>query len=1053
MTVSRADLEASLGYALDEEQWDVIRAPLAPAVVVAGAGSGKTTSMSLRIAYLVGNGEVAADRVLGLTFTNKAVGQLLAGIRERLAQVPQEDDEDRGDPVIATYNALAGRIVTEHGLRLGREGSSRLLTDGARQQLAYRTVCRTALDLSSLGMSPIDLTGALLALDDELSNLDIEPEELIEHESKELEAIGVHRPLQVKALAIEQTMERRRALARLLIEWREVKAARDVLDFADQSRLALALVRRFPEVATSLRAASDLVILDEYQDTNIAQRRLIQLVYGNGFPVTAVGDPAQAIYGWRGASVDNIESFVQHFTWTVDGVEHRPHRYPLMRNWRSGAAILTVANDVSAPLRDLHVGLGELTYGATHRGRGRVRCGLFDTAIQERVWIAEDIASIAGTVPLSQIAVLAGVNSELDAVEEQLRMRGIPTQRHGAAGLLRQPAVVELRSVLEVLHSPMANPALVRLLTGARWRVGPRDLAALGRRAAALAGRMDRPQEHSLGDALDAAVQGADPAESVSLVDAALDPGDAGAYSAEAYARIVAFAAEVRALRRHAGDPVPELLDRILDMTGLDVELSMRDAGSHLIAVSAFLELAAEFSDLDGSASLGAFLARLRDAERFDVDLTVNDERREDAVQLLTIHKAKGLEYRHVYLPSLADGAFPGGQSRGTWLGKPAIAPWPARPDATFALREWLHPEGPKDKHVKAYMAVLGQVEEAEVQRLLYVALTRAEDSLTVTGHWWGPRQTRPRGPGPLLSAVHRACQDVGDVIVWADAPEDGATNPSPGAEVQTAPWPAPVTSAARLRSVAQGVEALRRAPASLPGMPTVASALSAGERARVAEWDLDIAVLTAEERARRMPVRRMALPASLSASLMIEALRDPEGVARRLARPMPTAPAPAARRGTAFHLWAEQRLLRSSSEAQLSLMDPDDVPGAADDALIATDEQLEALKAAFQRTPYDGRRACAVEAPFAIVIAGRVVRGRIDAVFHDEATGRYEVVDWKTGSASGVDELQLAIYRQAWAQVAGCPVETVDAAFLIVPTGEVIRPASLPLLQDVLPA
>lgn len=1049
--MKRIDLEASLGHPLDEEQWDVISAPLLPAVVVAGAGSGKTTSMSLRIAYLVGNGVIATDRVLGLTFTNKAVGQLLASIRERLADVPQEEDEDRGDPVIATYNAFAGRIVAEHGLRLGRESSSRMLTDGARHQLAYRVVCRTTLDLSELGMSPIELTGALLGLDDELSNLDIEPQALIAHEDGELAALAAHRPLQVKAQGIEETMRQRRGLAELLLQWREAKAAREVMDFADQTRLALLIVRRFPEVAASLRATSDLVILDEYQDTNIAQRRLIQEVYGDGFPVTAVGDPAQAIYGWRGASVDNIESFVQHFTWTADGVEHRPVRYPLMRNWRSGQAILGVANDVSSPLRERHAGLGELTFGATRKGRGQVRCGLFETAMQERIWIAEDIAALAGSVPLREIAVLAGVGSELDAVEEQLRLRGIATQRHGAAGLLRQPAVVEVRSLLEVLHSPMANPALVRLLTGARWRLGPRDLAALGSRASRLAGRADRPEEHSLTDALNAAIIGADPAESVSLVDAALDPGDPDAYSADAHERLLAFAAEVRLLRRHAGDPVAELVTRILDVTGLDAELAMRDASSQQMAVSAFLELAAEFTDLDGAASLGAFLSRLRDAERFDVDLKMDEERREDAVQLLTIYKAKGLEFAHVYLPALSKGSFPGGQARGSWIGKAAIAPWAVRPDATFALREWLHAEGPKDKHVKAYLEVLRDVEDAETQRLLYVALTRAEHALTVTGHWWGPRQTRPRGPDPYLRQVHQACLDWGEVVVWADEPVDGATNPTPGAESRVAAWPAPVASASQLRAIADAVEQARSAPAALPGMPTAERSLGAADRELVAAWDLDIAVLTAEERQRRSPVRSIRLPESLSASLMIDVIREPDEVARRLARPMPSAPAPAAKRGTAFHLWAEQRLARASTAAQLSLIDPDDVPGAADDAFIATDEQLEALKAAFQRTPYDGRAAVAIEAPFAIVVGGRVVRGRIDAVFQDEKSGRYEVVDWKTGSAAGVDELQLAIYRQAWAQVAGCPVDEVDAAFLIVPTGEVIRPTSLPLLEDVL--
>jgi DNA helicase-2/ATP-dependent DNA helicase PcrA len=164
----------------------------------------------------------------------------------------------------------------------------------------------------------------------------------------------------------------------------------------------------------------------------------------------------------------------------------------------------------------------------------------------------------------------------------------------------------------------------------------------------------------------------------------------------------------------------------------------------------------------------------------------------------------------------------------------------------------------------------------------------------------------------------------------------------------------------------------------------------------------------------------------------LIRALADPEAMAQEIARPMPQQPSRAARRGTEFHAWIETRF------GQQSLLDPEDLPGAAD-ADIASDEALAELKAAFERGPYADREPVGVEVPFAMMLAGRVIHGRIDAVFATD--NGFEVVDWKTGSAAGVDPVQLAIYRLAWAQRTGASVADVAAAFVIVGTGEVLRP------------
>jgi DNA helicase-2/ATP-dependent DNA helicase PcrA len=180
-------------------------------------------------------------------------------------------------------------------------------------------------------------------------------------------------------------------------------------------------------------------------------------------------------------------------------------------------------------------------------------------------------------------------------------------------------------------------------------------------------------------------------------------------------------------------------------------------------------------------------------------------------------------------------------------------------------------------------------------------------------------------------------------------------------------------------------------------------------------------------------------LPGSLSSTALGRLRSDPEMFARELARPMPRPPSPAARFGTRFHAWVEARF------GQQDLFDPDELPGQAD-AGIDSDDDLADLIATFERGPFAERPPAAVEAPFALVLAGQVVRGRIDAIYRDDSgDADWLVVDWKTARAETADPLQLAIYRVAWADLAGVPVERVRAGFYYVRSGRLVEPADLP--------
>ncbi|MER6422226.1 PD-(D/E)XK nuclease family protein [Streptomyces sp. NPDC001137] len=216
---------------------------------------------------------------------------------------------------------------------------------------------------------------------------------------------------------------------------------------------------------------------------------------------------------------------------------------------------------------------------------------------------------------------------------------------------------------------------------------------------------------------------------------------------------------------------------------------------------------------------------------------------------------------------------------------------------------------------------------------------------------------------------------------------------------------------------------------------------LTPEEARTLASWDRDLDALTGELLRAREAVTDVPLPASLTASQVLRLATDPDGFAQELARPMPRPPQPAARRGTRFHAWVEARF----EELTLPMLEPEDLPGSETE--IADERDLEALKDAFERTEYAHRTPHRVEAPFQLAIAGRVVRGRIDAVYKDDDGDgtTYEIVDWKTSRSRTADPLQLALYRLAWAEQQGVPLESVNAAFLYVRTGEVVRPEDLP--------
>lgn len=1122
-------LKELLGIPFTPEQTACITAPPAPQVIVAGAGSGKTTVMAARVVWLVGTGQVAPEQVLGLTFTNKAAGELAERVRKALIKAGVTDpdaidpDNPPGEPVISTYHAFAGRLLTDHGLRIGLEPASRLLADATRYQLAARVLREAPGPYPALTRSFPDLVGDLLTLDAELSEHLVRPEDLRAHDAELLRTLENTKLTNADLRKVPEAAAARRELAELVLRYRAAKRERDLLDFGDQIALSARLAA-ISEVGRVLRDEFRVVLLDEYQDTSVAQRVMLAGLFGGGtgHPVTAVGDPCQAIYGWRGASVANLDDFPDHFA----QADRRPAtRQSLSENRRSGGRLLDLANGLAEPLRAMHAGVEALRPAPGAERDGTVRCALLPTHAEEIDWIADSVAHLVrtGKAP-GEIAVLCRTAGDFAGIQAALVARDVPVEVVGLSGLLHLPEIADLVAVCEVLQDPGANASLVRLLTGPRWRIGPRDLALLGRRARRLVTHARVDGDDDPDRRLAEAVEGVDPAEVISLADALdtfletpLDGDDDGLpFSPDARVRFARLATELRDLRRSLADPLMDVLHRVLAVTGLEVELS---ASPHALAarrretLSNFLDIAASFAAGDNEAGLLAFLGFLRTAAQYEKGLDNALPGGENTVKVLTAHKSKGLEWDVVAVPGLVTGTFPSTQGREKWTAQGKVLPHALRGDADTLpdVVSW------DSRGLKAFHEAMKEHQHTEELRLGYVTFTRPRSLLLGSGHWWGPSQKRPRGPSAFLQALYEHCAaGYGEIEAWADEPAEDEENPALHGATDDRVWPLPLDDAAltRRRAAAATVlahldalaahpdgpgtavhdpdtyddpdwpappedeevppeddpfadddpgdweswtadrptvphqatdpeatgrpgEADRAHPPRQPGAPR----LTPEEARTVASWDRDLDALAGELLRTRASVTEVRLPASLTASELLRLAEDPDGFAQELARPMPRPPQPAARRGTRFHAWVEARF----EALTLPMLDPEELPGS--DAEIEDERDLQALKEAFERTEYARRRPHRVEAPFQLTIAGRVVRGRIDAVYRTDAADgtTYEIVDWKTGRGRTADPLQLAVYRLAWAEQQGVPLESVRAAFLYVRTGEVVRPGVLP--------
>jgi len=1020
---------AFLGGEPTPEQWRAISYPLEPFVLIAGAGSGKTSVMAARIVYLamVAHGLVPADHpgvspgdVLCLTFTNKATELLRIRIRRALRQLDLPEGEE---PEIANYHGFAADLLERYGMLIGLEPGQRIVTPLQRAQIAERVLEEMTFEHLSTRWQP-SIVSKILALDDQLQNHLVEPAEVIQHVEGKLAQLAALRSSEPHQAALERI-----ELARAVERFRRIKAELGVIDFGDQIALAVRIAREHPEVGEAYRERFRAVLLDEYQDTNHAQAQLMAALFSGGHPVTAVGDPDQNIYAWRGASLHNLLEFPEVFP-RADGSP--AEKLPLYTNFRSGARILEAADRIIAELpAEQRPDPDKLLQPWPRNGQGEVAVGLHEHEVAEAEAIAERILALHEQgLPWRGCAVLCRSHRLFAPLEVAFSARGIPAEFLGLAGLIKLPEVVEVLAYATAAIDADDSVALARILTGPRYRIGVADLA----RVADWARRSDldlrrRIAEERLGVDEDLVE------DQPHLIAEALEHlGEIEGLSPEGRRRLEAFAAELRELREAARRPVPEFLAEIVRRIGLleelDAELDAALAAAKRRNLAAFLDQVHAFQPVEGELTLRAFLDYVRQIED-DREWSPVQPSEEDSVKVMTVHAAKGLEFDAVFVPGLAKGIFPNDRVQHN----------PARRGDSLDVelrrdRKLLPTFDGVPNH---FAEGLRKQEEYEERRTAYVALTRAKQRLYVSAaNWYGETLQNAKGIGKFLIELKTWGEGRGDVGVevatgdGAADPDGERQNPLAGYRQALVPaWPGP---ALREETDELFPEGWRRAAAAAAEAGGAAEALRSRlrpeERGTFEAAALELRTLAAHLREREEEMERTSgPPATVTVSAVIDYARCPQRFCWTVVRPLPRFSGPAARIGTEVHAWIERR-----SSGQASLLELEEAPDLLAEELAGEPGKVERLRRAFLESRFAELVPLHAERPFLLPVGDRYVGGRIDAIY-GTPDGPWEVVDYKTGRMPAEDDplarAQLDLYALACIDVWGKRPEDLTLTYL----------------------
>jgi len=640
-----------------------------PLLVLAGAGTGKTSVLAARYQVLTQTRGIPPDRVLVLTFTEKAAAEMLE-------RIEQEAPMLGGERWICTYHAFAQRLLRVEGWQARLSGVARIVAPVEQWQLMREVLYELAPPLLFAVQRPHETIRPLLKLIERAKQEMVSPSDLRRY-AEPLPPDG------------DGENERLRQAAAVYARYQQRLLARSRLDFDDTIYHLVELLEQRPAVRSRYQEHFAYLMIDEFQDTNFAQSRLVEELAAQGRNLMVVADDDQAIYKFRGASLANLQRFLRLFP------EARTVR--LEENYRSRAPILRAANALIAgnpgrmekALRPRHAGGAPVTVVEARGGAAEVEAvaGLVQDAIG------------TGRRRPQDIAILVRANAHLGAFARALQRRGIPYQLSGGRGFFQQPEIKDAQASLHAIANPDDSVALARLLTLPRYRVDPVQVVRWQRQAYE---------------------------ERCTLFVVLRTRAPAEEFPAVARLRRDLESLAAAALRLDVQDLFFELMERTqyLDILTHREAIERQQISAN---VQKFAELIAEFCEGQEDHRLSAFLEYLALAAEAQTDEEVAPlDAALDAVQLMTVHQAKGLEFPVVCVVHFVEGRFP--QSR---RGEPLPLP-----DAL--IKEDLPSGG-------------GQL--AEERRLAYVAMTRAREELffSYAGRYEGAKDWRP---SPFLREI-----------------------------------------------------------------------------------------------------------------------------------------------------------------------------------------------------------------------------------------------------------------------------------------------------------
>ncbi|MBX3312337.1 MAG: ATP-dependent helicase [Microbacteriaceae bacterium] len=1096
-----------LKYPPTTEQKAIIESPLEPSLVVAGAGSGKTETMASRVVWLVANGYAKPNEILGLTFTRKAASELQQRVRQRLKSLTNSLGSAEIDPLelpqISTYNSFANRLIKIYGPEIGIDPNTPLISETTAWMIARKVVINSKDPrIAEMGRVVDTVADAILKLAGAATDHGVEPEKIRVVGSKyaSLFPVDIFETVDLKAEKVSagivkhgRTLATLEVLAPLVDDFYAEKRRLGVIDIGDQVALATKIVQMRPAVREQLRATYKTVLLDEYQDTSVSQTRLFSEIFGE-MPVMAVGDPNQAIYGWRGASASNLANFPKAFSPSGEVKE-----YSLSTSWRNGVNILNAANIVVAEIAHQTASIKKPLKLTSSQNASSFNLVWRDgfTIFDEAKSIAAEITRYQESHPNATIAMLFRAKTKTNIFTRALAEAGIKYHIVGVAGLLEQPEVIDLISAAKIIATPeKAGSDLLRLLVGARWRMGLADLRKLNDFA-----RWVHKYDYSAGytkeqleKIIDSQFKSQDRFSNLSMP-AALDAlrrlgkdhkmVTRIGFSEVGLERLIDAANLFHELRSLLHLDTADLLWQIAVALDLDIETIANEKNlTGMRNVDEILSLVNDYQQAMPDASLQSFLRWVEAAAKKEKLEPAQVDPEPGTVQIMTIHAAKGLEWDFVVVPQMLKETFPNSNSLSGHEVQFGSLPAHLRSDSQFIPSLNPHEISDREDFVQAIDKYLDRAKRhlnIEELRLFYVAITRARHVLMLTACVWATGGPRPKHVSELISLISRSMQ-IGPRPSTKEYPIGGVlpapiSDPYKFAPAQKYEEIVAQMVSTYLEGDGPNPEALENLGTGTsinplagelvetvwPGdplgwrRPVVKQVASESFSAVVKPTDYDkklVAGLLAEERNDQL---KIPLPFRIPASKFKDYVTDSNEVAAQIAFPVPQRPYRATAMGTIFHTWVENRSVgRLDEELEYFGLLEDDIDFDFDDEELSDSEtsaenysnKLSNWQDNFAKSKWGSRQPWQVELEIHLPIAEQIIICKIDAIFKEGE--KYEIVDWKTGALpkdaadKEAKDFQLSLYRLALAKYLGVPIEDISACFYFVKHDKVLEASRL---------